>query len=49
MLFLCSCVNQNHSYEFVDTSAVHGAVRILIQVVNLIPAWIIDSEFKVWR
>jgi hypothetical protein len=48
MLFSCSCVDENHSFESVDTSTVHGTVQILIQVVNLIPAWIIDSGFKVW-
>jgi hypothetical protein len=44
--FLCACVDENHSCEFVDPSAVHVTVQILIRVVNLIPAWIIDSEFK---
>lgn len=46
MLFSCNCVEEKDSYEFVDTSAVHVTVHILIQVVNLIPAWIIDGEFK---
>ena len=49
MLFLCNCVNESHSYEFVDTSTVRGTVQILIQVGNWIPGWIIDSELKVWR
>jgi len=49
MLLLCNCVNENHSYEFVVTSTVHGTVKILIRFVNLIPAWIIDSECKFWR
>jgi hypothetical protein len=38
-------VDENHSYEFVDPSAVHVTVQILIGVLNVIPAWIIDCEF----
>lgn len=49
MLFLCNCVNESHSYEFVDTSTLQGTVQIVIQVVNLMLAWITDSELKVWR